>query len=49
MFFGESLKKIDKPIVKSKIEKLVTLLRLPPLVEFLAMVEKIRSIRGNIP
>jgi hypothetical protein len=35
------LKKIEKPIKKSKIEKLVTLLQLAPLVGFLAMAEKI--------
>jgi hypothetical protein len=39
------LKKFGKPIKKSKIENLVTLLQLTPSVGFLAMAEKIRSIR----
>jgi hypothetical protein len=43
------LEKFGKSIKKSKIENLVTLLQLTPLVEFLAMAEKIRSIRGNFP
>jgi hypothetical protein len=47
--FGESLKKFEKSIEKSKIENLVTLLQLRPLVGFLAMAEKIRSTRRNLP
>jgi hypothetical protein len=43
------LKKIEKPIEKSKIENLVTLLQLTPLVGFLAMTEKIPNTRGNFP
>jgi hypothetical protein len=43
------LKKFGKPIKKSKIENLVTLLQLTPLVGFPAMAGKIRSARGNIP
>jgi hypothetical protein len=43
------LKKFGKPIEKSKIENLVTLPQLTPLVGFLAMAEKIRSTRGNFP
>jgi hypothetical protein len=43
------LKKFEKPIEKSKIENLVTLLQLTPLVEFLAMAGKIRSTRENFP
>jgi hypothetical protein len=43
------LKEIGKPIEKSKIENLVTLLQLTPLVGFLAMAEKIQSTRGNFP
>jgi hypothetical protein len=43
------LKKFGKSIEKSKIENLVTLLQLTPLVGFLAMAEKIRSTRGNFP
>jgi hypothetical protein len=43
------LKKFGKPIEKSKIENLVTLLQLTPLVGLLAMAEKIHSTRGNFP
>jgi hypothetical protein len=43
------LKKIGKPIEKSKIENLVTLLQLTPLVGFLAMAEKIQGTRENFP
>jgi hypothetical protein len=43
------LKKFGKPIEKSKIENLVTLLQLTPLAGFLAMAEKIRSTRENFP
>jgi hypothetical protein len=43
------MKKIGKPIEKSKIENLVTLLQLTPFVGFLEMVGKIRSIRENFP
>jgi hypothetical protein len=41
------LKKFGKPIEKSKIENLATLLQLPSLVGFPAMAEKIQSTRGN--
>jgi hypothetical protein len=43
------LKKFGKSIEKSKIENLVTLLQLTPLVGFLAMAQKTRSTRGNFP
>jgi hypothetical protein len=43
------LEKFGKSIKKSKIENLVTLLQLAPLVGFLAMAEKIRSTWGNFP
>jgi hypothetical protein len=43
------LKKFGKPIEKSKIENLVTLLQVTPFVGFLAMAEKIWSTRGNSP
>jgi hypothetical protein len=46
---AEILKKLEKPIEKSKIENLVTLLQLTPLVGFLVMAGKIRSTRGNFP
>jgi hypothetical protein len=45
--FGESLKKFGKPIKYSKIENLVTLLQITPLVGFLTMAGKNRSIREN--
>jgi hypothetical protein len=45
--FDVYLKKFGKPIEKSKIENLATLLQLTPLVGFLAMAEKIQSTRGN--
>jgi hypothetical protein len=38
-----------KPIEKSKIENLATLLQLARLVRFLAMAEKIRNTRGKFP
>jgi hypothetical protein len=41
------LKEIGKPIEKSEIENLVTLLQLTPHAKFLAMAEKIQSTRGN--
>jgi hypothetical protein len=41
------LKKFGKPIEKSKIENLVTLLQFTPLVGFIAMAEKIRNTREN--
>jgi hypothetical protein len=43
------LKEIGKPIEKSKIENLVTLLKLTPFVGFLAIAEKIHSTQGNFP
>jgi hypothetical protein len=43
------LKKFGKPIEKSKIENLATLLKLTPLVGFLAMAGKIQSTLGNFP
>jgi hypothetical protein len=43
------LEKIGKPIEKSKIEILVTLLQLTLLVGFLPMAGKIRSTRRNFP
>jgi uncharacterized protein YybS (DUF2232 family) len=43
------LEKFGKSIEKSKIENLVTLLQLTPLVGFLAMAEKIRSTRSIMP
>jgi hypothetical protein len=43
------LKKNGKPIEKLKIENLVTLLQLTPLVGFPAMAEKIRSTRESFP
>jgi hypothetical protein len=45
--FGESYKNFGIPIKKSKFENLATLLRLTPLVGFLAMAVKIRSTRGK--
>jgi hypothetical protein len=39
--------KFGKPIKKSKIENVVTLLQLTPLVEFLPMAGKIRSTSEN--
>jgi hypothetical protein len=41
------MKKFGKPIEKSKIENLTTLLQLSALVEFLTMAGKIRSTREN--
>jgi hypothetical protein len=41
------LKKFEKPIEKSKIENLATLLQFPSLAGFPAMAEKIQSTRGN--
>jgi hypothetical protein len=43
------LKKIGKPIEKSKIESLVTLLQLTRLAGFLPMAGKIRGNRENVP
>jgi hypothetical protein len=43
------LKKFGKPIKKSKIENLVTLLQLTPLVGFLPMAEEIRNTSENFP
>jgi hypothetical protein len=43
------LKKFGKPIKKSKIEDLATLLQLTPLVVFLPMAGKIRNTRENFP
>jgi hypothetical protein len=45
--FGENLKKIGKPIEKSKIENLATLLQLIPLVRLLAMAKKF-GVPGEI-
>jgi hypothetical protein len=45
----KNLKEVGQPIEKSKIENLVTLLQLTPLVGFPAMAEKIRGTRGNVP
>jgi hypothetical protein len=43
------LKKIEKPIEKSKIENLATLLHFTPPVGFPAMAGKIHSTRSNFP
>jgi hypothetical protein len=43
------LKKFEKPIKKSKIENLATLLQLAPLVGFLPTAGKIRRTRENFP
>jgi hypothetical protein len=43
------LKKFGKPIEKSKIENLATLLHFTPPVGFPAMAEKIQGTRGNFP
>jgi hypothetical protein len=47
--FGDNLTKFGKTIKKSKIENLVTLLQLTPLVGFSTMAGKIRSTRENFP
>jgi hypothetical protein len=43
------LENFEKPIKKSKIENLVALLQLTPLVGFLPIAGKIRSTRENFP